>query len=402
VQPEDLTITVLYGGDTQGSEILELVESFSQLRVLGSSSDPREFSRRPQSLAPDLLLVDLDGTLAFPDWLEDLAQGLPQSLILMCSHNRDPDFLIRAMQMGVREFLPLPLQRQDLEAALARAVSAKKRRLQAEDSRAGSVVVLTGHKGGVGVTTVAVNLALALGDLTNARVALVDLGRPFPDVANFLDQEGPHTILDLAQNLASLDHDFIQRIMQPYGDRLAVLYGCPDFKELDSIDPEALEKMFGMLRPLYRWIVVDLSHWLDAFFFQTIKEADLVLLLTDLTVPDLRNLKKLWPTLQDWQHLHEKRVKVVVNRFNKANGLDPRDLEQLIRQPVFLTLPSDYPLLVETLNRGTPLVKAAPRSPLCRSLQQLARRVAEEAGGGSQAEAAAEPAKRKFWIFSRG
>jgi len=401
VQPEGLTITVLYGGGTQRPEILELLASFPQLKVLGSSSDPQDFPSRHQGLPPDLVLVDLDGAPAFPDWLENLAQRLPQSFILVCSHNRDPDFLIRAMQMGVREFLPLPLQRQDVEAALARAVTAKKRLLQAGDSHPGKVVVLTGHKGGVGITTVSVNLALALGDLTAERVALVDLGRPFPDVAHFLDQEGPHTILDLAQNLANLDQSFIQRIMQPYGDKLSILYGCPDFKEQDSIDPETLEKMFEMLRSLYRWVVVDLSHWLDAFFFQTIKEADLVLMLTELSVPDLRNLKKLWPTMQEWQQLHEKRVKVVVNRYHKGNGLDLRDLEQVIHQPAFLTLPGEHQVLIETLNRGTPLVKAAPRSPLCRSLQQLARQVMEEATG-SKAETDAAPAKRKFWIFARG
>ena len=401
MQPEGLTISVLYGGGTQRPETLELLETFPQLKVLGASSDPLALTSRQQATAPDLVLVDLDGALTIPEWLENLAQGLPQTLILVCSHNRDPDFLIRAMQTGVREFLPLPLQRRDMEAALARAGTAKKRLHQGGEGRPGWVVVLTGHKGGVGSTTVAVNLALALGGETGERVALVDLGRPFPDVANFLDQEGPHTILDLAQNLANLDQSFIQRIMQPYGEKLAILYGCPDFKEMDAIGPEALEQMFEILRGLYRWIVVDLSHWLDAFFFQSLKEADLVLLLTELSVPDLRNLKKLWPTLQEWQQLNEKRLKVVVNRFNKGNGLDLKDLETITHQPVFSTLPSDFPVLIETLNQGTPLLKAAPRSPLTRSLQQLARQVMEDALG-TKAEAAAAPARRKFWLFARG
>jgi pilus assembly protein CpaE len=401
VQPEGLTITVLYGGGSQRPETLDLLESFPHLKVLGASSDPRELAGRAPAPAPDVVLVDLDGALTIPEWLEGLAQGLPQSLLLVCSHNRDPDFLIRAMQAGVREFLPLPLRRQDLEAALVRAATAKKRLHHPDEGRPGWVVVLTSHKGGVGSTTVAVNLALALGEQTGERVALVDLGRPFPDVGNFLDQEGPHTILDLAQNLAALDQSFIQRIMQPYGDKLSILYGCPDFKEMDAVDPETLEKMFEVLRGLYRWIVVDLSHWLDAFFFQSLKEADLVLLLTDLNVPDLRNLKKLWPTLQEWQQLNEKRLKVVVNRYSKGNGLELKDVEAITHQPVFAALPSDYPVLIETLNQGTPLVKAAPRSPLTRGLQQLARQVAEEAGG-IKAEAGATSARRKFWIFSRG
>ena len=79
-------------------------------------------------------------------------------------------------------------------------------------------------------------------------MALIDLGRPFPDVATFLDQESNYSIVDLIQNIATLDKSFIQRIMQPYGARLSILHGASDFKEQDSIDLESLERIFAILR----------------------------------------------------------------------------------------------------------------------------------------------------------
>ena len=126
-------------------------------------------------------------------------------------------------------------------------------------------------------------------------MALIDLGRPFPDVGTFLDQESNYSIVDLIQNIATLDKSFIQRIMQPYGAKLSILHGASDFKEQDSIDLDSLERIFALLRDMYDFIVIDLSHWLDELFLKVLTEADIVLMLTGLTVPDLRNLKNSGP-----------------------------------------------------------------------------------------------------------
>lgn len=402
MQPEYLTIEVLYSEGNKRLEILEILESFLQLKVLGWSCDPQEFISRVQNLAPDLILVYLGGDIVVPDWLEALHYQAPvQSQILACTSTRNPDFLIQLTQSGIKEILPLPLQRQDVKAALARMVDDRKRLIQSGASRpSGSVVIITGIKGGVGCTTLVVNLSQALSNLTTERIALVDLSRPFPDIAHFLDLEVPYTIMDLVNNLASLDQDFIQKIMQPYGDNLAVLSGWPDIKGLDNIAPGTLEKIFETLRSLYRWIIVDLNCDPDTLFYQTLKEADLMLILTQMSVPGLRNLKKIWSILEEWQGSHKSRLKIVVNRYMKGGGMDLKSLEQITRQPVFFTLPNDYQTVIESVNLGTPFVKTAPDSPLSRSLQQLAKKVTEEMGGGSKVEVAA--ARRWFRIFSRG
>jgi pilus assembly protein CpaE len=389
---------VLLASGQPQPEIQEILESIPQLEIIGLSVEPENFLMEQEEL-PEVLLVEMDGSNRVPEWLAALTEALPQTAVLLCSHNRDPDFLIRAMQVGVREFLPLPLNRDDLEAAVNRLWLAR-RRLLSGDSQRGQVIAVTGHKGGVGATTMAVNLAMALTDLLSERVALVDLGRPFPDVATFLDQEVNYSIIDLVHNLSNLDQSFVQRIMQPYGKKLAILHGCQDFKEQDHIELEAVERILSILRSLHRCIVVDLSHWLDDLFLQVIMEADLVLMLTGLTVPDLRNLKKLWPMFREW-NLGQGKVKVVVNRYEKGHGLQLRDVEQIIHQPVFHTLPNDYFALMEALNQGSPLATTAPRSKLWRGVEQLATKIR----GDSPKEAAeleASPAvKRRFWVFSK-
>jgi len=301
------------------------------------------------------------------------------------------------MQVGIREFLPLPLREADLEDALKRAMGARKR-LQPVEKRKGRIIVVTGHKGGAGTTTVAINLAEALGEEGTERVALVDLGRPFPDMGNFLDHEPNYSIIDLVQNIATLDTAFVQRIMEPFGTRLSILHGAADFRDQESMVLENLDRIFAILREMYRLIVVDLSHWLDELFVRVVTEADMVLLLSGFTIPDLRNLKKIWPHIREWQH-DRRKIKIVVNRYDNSSALQLRDLENILKHPAFFTLPSDYATLMQCLNQGTSLLTTAPRSKIGRSFKEMAARILVEINSEENvAEVAAAPRKR-FWLF---
>jgi pilus assembly protein CpaE len=397
VSSDRLTISVIFGSGVQHPEIKKVLDKCPQLKVLDQTDDPQSFVSQHQDNSPDVVLVEMNGEKQVPEWLENLPHEMPHSQVLVCSDKREADLLIRAMQVGIREFLPLPLTQTDLEAAINRVWSARNR-LQPVDNRKGQIIVVTGHKGGVGTTTIAVNLAEALGESGTERVALIDLGRPFPDVANFLDHESNYSITDLIQNIANLDQSFIQRIMQPYGTKLSILHGTSDFREQDNIDLESLERIFAILRHMYRFIVIDLGHWLDELFLKVITEADMTLILTELTIPDLRNLKKLWPYIMDLYH-DQRKIKIVVNRYGDSGGLQLRDLDHILQQQAFAALPSDYNALLQCQNHGTTLLTTAPRAKLWRAIKELASRILKEAGADDpEAVSAPEPRKR-FWLF---
>lgn len=394
---DQLTISILFGTGVQRPEIRAVLDKFPQLKLLGQTTDPQSFVGQHKDGSPDVVLVEMNGESQVPEWLETLPREMPHTQVLLCSYSREPDFLIRAMQLGFREFLPLPLTQGDLESALSRVRKARKQ-LSHVDNRQGRIIVVTGHKGGVGSTTIAINLAQAMAESTKTRLALVDLGRPFPDVATFLDQESKYSIVDLIQNTATLDKSFVNRIMQPYGDRLSILHGASDFREQDSMDLESLEQVFAMLRNMYDFIVIDLGHWLDELFLKVVSEADILLLLTGLTVPDLRNLKKLWPYTMDW-YPNRRRIKLVVNRHGENNDLQLRDLENILQHPPFMTLPSDASALTQCQNQGLPMMSAAPRSKLWRGIKELASQVVLEFGDEEHGAEATTAPRKKFWLF---
>jgi pilus assembly protein CpaE len=395
---EVLNVAVLYGNGSANPNVPEILGEIPKVKLLYQAKEPGDLQSRSYGVPSDCVLVYLDGEQKLPEWLQDLTTSFPEAAVMLCSARMEPDFLIQAMQRGVREILPLPLAKPDLEAAFDR-VRAVKRRVSDPTTSKGNILAVTAHKGGAGTTTVAVNLAAALAESQSQKVLIMDLGRPFPDVGNFLDQEAPYNLFDLIQNVHDLDLAFLEKIIQPYEGDLSILHGISDFKEQDSIDLAALEKILTLLRTQYAWIIVDLSHWLDELFLRVLAEADMVMLLTALTVPDLRNLANLWTILRDLR-LQQNKIKLVVNRYERGAGLSIKNLDQVVKEPVFSTLSPDYDSCLEAINRGVPLAKVAPNSKLCTEIKVLANKlnqqteVQEESAAGNGARP-----RRRFWLF---
>jgi pilus assembly protein CpaE len=263
------------------------------------------------------------------------------------------------------------LQRRDLEEAVEQ-VRAERLRERSEGFQC-QVVVVTGTKGGVGTTAIATNLAVALAELSPGGVLLMDLARPFPQVGQFLDLKGEHTLADLLHGADNLDPIFLQKVVQQHKSKLGVILNSPEF-DTDApaiMDTRSLSKVFTSLRAIYSWIVVDAGAWLDYLYAKLIQEADQVMFITELTVPDLQNLKRIRGMFRRWD-LDDAKIRVVVNRYEKDYTLGLGDLEGIFMQPAFYTLPSDYASLIEAINQGATLSEVAPRSKLWRKIKGLA------------------------------
>jgi pilus assembly protein CpaE len=393
---DTLNVSVLFGTGVAYPRLSMMLETLDVVQVTSDATDPMDFLADQKAMEADAVIVCLDGEPTPPSWLAKLTQTRPQTMVLLCAESREQEYVIRAMQLGVREFLPLPLARSDLEGALERVRVAKKT-TPGKSAKPGKMVVVMGNKGGVGTTTVAINLAEAMGDLLSERIALVDLGRPFPDIANFLDQEVLFNICNIMGNNTDFDQTYFQKVMQPYGKHLSILHGIPDFKQQYSMSLDGLDRTFSLLRNSYRWIVVDLGHMIDEVYLKVFSEADLVLLLTGVSVADLRNSRKLLLLLREVDPSLE-RINFVVNRYEKECSLGLAELEKLIHKPVFSTLPTDHHFAHEASNQAETLAKAAPKCKLFAGLNMMAQKLAKQ----DQVNNAAKNENRKtrrFWLF---
>jgi pilus assembly protein CpaE len=392
--PDILNITILHGSGVLDPDFLKVLEGIPQVQLVGQAQNHEEVLGQPQGPVADLVMVYMNGGDSLPEWLETLTSGLPQTAVLLCCRKIDQEFLLKAMRLGVREVVPLPIHQEELEATFDR-VRTSRRRLSEATGAGGKILTITGNKGGVGATTVAVNLAVALARSQPGKVLLMDLGRPYPDVGNFLDRDSMYTLFDLIQNQANLDQSFLEKIIQPYDKNLALIHGISDFNDQDNIHLEGLKKVFTILKAHFRWVIVDLSHWLDDLFLQVVQDSDLVLMLVELTVPDLRNLGHLWTMLRNWIPVQEK-VKLVVNRHDRSSGLTLGNLEQVLKQKTYYSLPSDYANVSEAINRGMPLANVATKSRLWTSLEGLAQQLLGQLQTGEERE---NGSRKRFWVI---
>ncbi|MDD1751429.1 MAG: hypothetical protein LUO89_16315 [Methanothrix sp.] len=384
-----IKVSLLYGTGTPNPEYQEFFSAIENLNLLQEAEDPETFLSQQHEKHPDLVLVDLNGSGIVPSWLNSFIAELPQTEVMVCSHSRDPDFLIRVMKLRAGGFIPLPLNQAEFLATLNRIRAEKEQRQAPSQSQ---ILAVTGTKGGVGTTSIATNLAVALAEINPGEVILVDLARPFPHVAQFLDLKCNHSIMDLVNNADNLDQMFVQKIVQKHKSNLDVLLNRPDY-HLDANkipDIGALGKVFTSLRLSYKWVVVDLGIWPDQCYTRVLQNADQILLVTELTLPDLQNLKIIKAIFQDLL-LDDAKVKVLVNHYSKDYALGLKDIKNIMPRPVLHTLPHEFSTLIEAINQGETLAEVAPRSKLWRRLKEVAEELVAQSKSNTDAQDAAKP-----------
>jgi pilus assembly protein CpaE len=405
MKPKPISVSVLEGSQPSDSSLQEMLRSIPDLQLLQGAQDPETFLSLHQERPPDLVLVELNGKSAIPDWLERLVERLPRSKLLVCSQCRDPDFLIQVMKLRAGGFIPLPLHHEELQPTLELIKAERAKPVEISPSQ---ILAVTGTKGGVGTTSVAVNLAVALAEILGGAVVLVDLARPFPHVGQFLDLKTTHTIRDLAESSKSLDSVFIQKVVHKHNSGLDVVlgpqsftFGSPSLEFAELPEPNSLIRVFESFRSSYNWILVDLGTWLDPFYFQMLRASDQVLLVTELTVPDLRNLKTIKALWHEWD-LYDRKMKIVVNRYVKDYSLGLKDVETICHHPVFSTLPYDHAVLREAINQGMTLGELAPRSKLWRRLKNLAAELLAELERQTEKQGVARPGLLRRLLPKKG
>ncbi len=364
-------VSVFYGSGTPDSDLRLVLSNLDGVKLVWEARDLETFLAQYRETPPDLVLVDLDEITLIPDWLESLLARLPRSQVVVCSKSRDPDFLIPLMEMRPGGFLPLPLNPDELLRHLGRLA---KDREKPSPSGASRIMAVTATKGGGGVTAVATNLAVAMAGILPGEVILMDLARPFPHVGQFLDLKSQYNIKDLADSAESLDPLFMKKVIQKHKSGLDVILGYPNYYLESRAFPEVpvLEKIFQTLRASYQWIIIDLGGWLDPTYFHVLQKCDEILLLVQLSVPNLQNLKTFASMFRDL-NIDDSRVKVLVNNYVKDYSvLGLKDVEGIYNNPVYFTLPHDYTSLMECINQGISLGESSPRCKLWRQISDLA------------------------------
>lgn len=316
---------------------------------------------------PDLLLLRVS-----QHWREELAAVLQRPVaerpvLLVCGALDQAEGLRMAMQAGARDFLPEPLDRLELVAALQRIVQEKRAATQGN----AKLLAVMNAKGGSGATLVACNLAQQLSQ--HASVLLVDLDLQFGSVAHYLDLQPGHSHVEVLQRVDEMDGVALRGFCTHYSSTLHVLSGrdCELCLPQD-VRAEQLEALLHLARSTYDWVVVDLPRQIDHLTGTALENADKILVVLQQSISHLKDADRLLRILRDDMGIQSSRLQLLVNRYNKSATVSLRDIEEALRCAGPLLLPNDFNVVSESQNAGVPLAIHAPRAPVTLALKQLA------------------------------
>jgi pilus assembly protein CpaE len=348
---------------------------------------------------PDIGIVVLDNnTQKGLDLVEKLGQASPDCAILVISSSTEGSVILQAMRAGAKEFLTQPVKLQDILDALGR-ISEKKFGKGENKARGSTVIAVAGATGGVGTTSIAVNLGCALAKDPKKSAALIDLDLCLGDADVFLDAIPDFTLVDVSQNVSRLDFSLLKRSLTKHSSGLYLLPRPVQMEDMALITPDDLQRVIGLMKATFSHLVIDLSKGYTANDMVALHMANHILLVTQLDLPCLRNIVRLLTSLKENKELSDK-VKIVVNRAGLDTGaITLKKAQETIGREIFWQVPNDYRTMIEVRNNGVPLVDAAPKANVTASLVSLAEALSGEKKEEAAPEASEPKAAAKTGIF---
>ena len=324
-----------------------------------------------------MLLVDLD--IEDPEELVPLRQIMTDSQgrlsVIATSRDISAQGMRELIRQGIDDFVPQPLDQHSLLDAIE--VAKRKARQNRGGASTGQIITVARAKGGLGATTLAVNLALSLidpiGKEEPKRVALLDLDVQFGDVAVYLDLAPRSDLVDIVQKPTRLDTALLLSAMTEHESGLEVLQAPIDPMPLEALRTETIGRLIDLAQQEFDYVVIDLPLALAAWHEMVLDMTDKLYLVTQLNVPAIRQTKRLIDILKD-EGLYSLPVSIVLNRYIKRFNEHTRirQCSKALDHTIDHFLPEDERTVLEAVNRGVPLTKVRRRARICRTIRDMA------------------------------
>ncbi|MBI5505130.1 MAG: AAA family ATPase [Deltaproteobacteria bacterium] len=304
--------------------------------------------------------------------IRSVQQTSPSTEIFLTAARPEPQLLLEAMRAGVKEFLTQPLRGEEVQQAFQRFRERHAEATVGDLRRSGKVLGVIGGKTGIGTTTIAVNLAVALRQCGQA-VAVVDLNLQGGDIPTYLDVNPLRSIRDLDLDLSRLDNIFLAGMMTKHSSGVELLpLGDVDLGG-GHVSAECVDRSLKLMRTMYDFVVVDCGHNIDMATFAALHLAASVLVVTCLSVPVVRRTKRLLEQLrgEEGSGLDPAVLQLVVNYFVDRDEVILTETKDVLQMKPQWLLPRDHEAAGDAVNSGRPVVEFAPRSGLARAFSKI-------------------------------
>jgi len=372
--------------------IRKLLQFEPDIEVLGAAKSGKEGVQLSREMDPDVVLMDinmpdLDGIAA----TEQILSKQPHVQVVILSVQGEQNYMRRAMLAGARDFLTKPPMADELISAIRRAGEMSfQERSKIDQVRAatqgqgiskggitslthGKIITIYSPKGGVGCTTIAVNLALLLHN-SETRVVLVDGNLQYGDVAIFVNEQGKNTLVDLASRIEELDYEVVESVMvnHPSGVHILAAPARPEYAE--KVSGDQFSKLIEFLKQHYAYVIIDTTPYLTDIILTAIDKSDVIVLVTTQDIPAIKNAR-LFLDLSHNLGISRDRIVFVMNRYDKRISITPERVGDNLKQPVTAVIPLDERIVIPAANRGVPFIIENKMQPAGKGILSIAESI---------------------------
>lgn len=336
-----LTVSLAGARDRQIEELLQT----AGVRVTPLKIDDLAALAQPSAVQPSLVIVDLRERAALPPTVAMIRRQHPTTGVVIVAADLEPALMLEAMRAGVTELVTVPLNIVELQAAIHRVTTS------AVPTALGEVFAFVGAKGGVGTTTVAVNVATALAQQGSGSTLLIDLHLAYGDAAVFLGTEPRFSVIDALENVRRLDKAFLNGLVAHVNGGLALL-ASSDRASAAPADTATIRALVDAAAQHYRYVVLDVPR--SDVTLAALDAAARIVIVANQELATVRAATRLATMLR--QRYGKDRLSVVVSRVDQHSDIGQDDVEKVLGSPVAHTFPSNYRLALQALNTGRPVV----------------------------------------------
>jgi pilus assembly protein CpaE len=373
-EAEDRRTEVKTALDALGDPPLEIIEAVPGATAPTNGGPP-----------PDVTMVLFNGgnEEASLNYLQQQSEGSPRPILFALVHERSPVLMRRILRAGADELLFLPMDAGDATRALLKISETRRR---AERQAGGVIIALVSTVGGVGVTSLTANLGLALRYTLNKRVAVVDLDLQTGGLAVFLNLEPEHTIMQLCETERKLDSIQLETALTKHPSGIWLLAAPKRIEDSELVSDKNIGPILELMRQLFDYIIVDCGGYIDENAVAVWERSDQVFYLLDQSIAAARCA---WRFLDLFGRLGLSGVEpsFILSRYQPHHPISEEQITHTLGRSIYAKVPRDEKLLERIQLRAQDLWQVGPGSPLARSIEELAKRlaagevVAESSGG---------------------
>lgn len=333
--------------------------------------------------------------------IEALLDVLPETPVIAYAQKEDVEAVRQTMLAGARDFLLIPTTPNRLLESVRSVLESEERkrlRLSGQSKGLGPkglVVSVFGAKGGVGKTTIATNLGVALASKFGQSVAIIDADNSFGDVAATLELRPEAGIVDLIKDLESIDRDRLTGYLSRHSSGLSVLCAPRQSLRWREVTPDRLRRAIEMLARQFDIVLIDTASNLSDLSLAVLDAAGMVLWVTSSDFSSINNSLLGLEALEQMQY-PDARIRLILNVTSADDSVRPSKIEEVLKRTFFWTVPYDKQIRAGA-QIGNPAVLSAPESAGSRAISALAQAMT---GGASNPEQPQSKAKRS-WLFGR-